>query len=152
LVACSNALHLKRTDLPIIWFSQPLLQHMDALVGVQGSMSTHKYAAALVQQWSANMEASALRDGDAVHVRQLPAAQPLPFTVDTLERQLSRALREYQYWESRKAVAAEEHIEGWPLSAQRLCAACLPEDTHTSTLMCALACASTSAAATTPAV
>lgn len=126
----SNALELRRRDQPIIWFSMVLLQHMDAIVRAQGSLSTHKYTAALVQQWSANMEGDALQAHDAVHMAQLPAARPLPFTVDTLERQLGSALREYQYWESRMALAAEQHIKGWPLSAQRPCACCTPEATH----------------------
>jgi len=139
----ANGFTLQRTfDITPVWFHLELLSFLDAVQYHTKSAAIYSFVQSLVDQWEQQLryqEADAWI-GSSMLQAQLPAGQPaacssnkqpsqLPVYVDTLQRNLGQALREYQYIMTR-CETATERMDGWPLSARRPCGACVPGRIH----------------------
>jgi hypothetical protein len=139
----ANGFTLQRTfDIAPVWFQLELLSFLDAIQYHTKSAAIYSFVQSLVQQWEQQLryqEAEAFV-GNSLQQAGSAAGEPspgtaarqpprLPVSVDTLQRNIGQALREYQFIMTR-CETATERIDGWPLSARMPCAACVPGSIH----------------------
>lgn len=125
----TNAYHLQRSDQPLLWFHLSLLEQLDSLqfhARLDGMYSITEALHDLwdrLQPWGTPAEAGQAAAGSSSLACSSAAAASGRPSKDTLRKQLTDALREYQYLDTH-VKSLPEALSGWPLGPEEPCGAC----------------------------
>lgn len=112
-----NAFTFKRqAGITAMWFPMKMMAQLDSVMyRGRGRISIHHLTQALVDEWRMGM--------------LTPTVTELPFSVDTMRRQLAFAMQEYGVLATRLDNIAED-LPGWPMGQTNMACGACGDDPH----------------------